>query len=169
MSNILYTELNILDIEDVMSYKEKSTWASLLLTGFIFYFYINELLVAQQLAQLSEEFVVSLFVKIVLITIVIEIVSQTSLALMHYKEAEKGDDEREKQFKLLGYRNAYHVITAGIFIALFLLWSTDISITNIGFSELSPAYNTLSYLLISFLLAEITYYASQAFLYRRGF
>ena len=152
-----------------MSYKEKSTWASLLLTGFILCFYINELLVAQHLVQLSEEFVVSLFVKIVLITIVVEIITQTALALMHSKEAKKGDDEREKTFKLLGYRNAYYTLTSGIFIALFLLWNTDISISNFGFGELSPAYNTLSFLLISFLLAEIIYYASQVYLYRRGF
>ena len=169
MSNMLDTGSNIYDFGGFMSYREKSVWASLLITAYILFYYLSEFISASNAGLVNEALVTALFIKIIAITIVVEVISQTVIAIVNHKEADKSIDEREQKFKLLAYRNAYHVLTAGVFIALFLLWKDMIFISAFNAADLSPAYATLSLLLICFLLAELTFYCSQAFLYRRGY
>ncbi|WP_394173753.1 hypothetical protein [Thalassotalea litorea] len=152
-----------------MSYKEKSVWVSLILNLAIAGYYIFHLHGLYQADLLTEETLTGLFVKIVLMLIVWEIILQASLALLNYHESDKGEDERESLFKLRGNRNGYHVLTAVVFMAIFILWKVDFSEHRLVFNELSAAMNTLNILVMGVLVAEIVNYASQVFYFRRGY
>lgn len=152
-----------------MSYREKSIWATVVLNAYIVYYYLSQLYSAQSAGVLDESYAVGLFIKIIFMSIIIEIISQTIIAIVDHKEADKKADEREQKFSLIGYRNAYYVLTAGVFTALFLLWQVDFGITQFGFMQLSAAHNILSLLVVCFLIAEIVQGISQLFFYRRGY
>ncbi len=152
-----------------MSYREKSAWLSLLITAYIVYYYLSSLIGAQQAQLLNEALLIDLFIDVIIITITYEVILQTILAIVEHKEADKSIDEREETFRLRAYRNAYHLLTAGVFIALALLWQNDFLGTTIGFTQLSAEFNTLNILLLGFLSAEVCFYASQLFYFRRGY
>lgn len=152
-----------------MSYKEKSVWVSLILNLAIAGYYLFHLQGLNTNGLLTEETLTDLFVRIVLMLVVWEIILQASLALLNYHESDKGEDERESMFKLRGNRNGYHVLTAVVFIAIFILWKVDFNEHRLAFNELSAAMNTLNILVVGVLAAEIVNYASQVFYYRRGY
>lgn len=160
--------------EFAMSYREKSVWASFLITLYVAYYYVSTLLNAIANNGLSESLLSSLLLQVVTISITVEVILQTILAIFDAKEADKSIDEREQKFRLYGYRNAYIILTIGVFIALFTLWQVDFqqlefTIKSIDLPGLSSAYNTLNILLLSFLAAEISFYGTQIFYYRRGY
>lgn len=152
-----------------MSYREMSTWASFIITLYIFGYFVMHLVDAQQQLTLTESFVTNLFATIVMVTVVVEIISQTIIAIINHKEADKSADEREVKFKLIAYKNAYHVLTIGVFFGLFMLWRFNFSTNELVFTDLPASFHTLILLLVSFLLAELTYYSTQLFFFRRGY
>lgn len=152
-----------------MSYREMSTWASFLVTLYILGYFVSHLVEAHQQFALTEAVVTGLFATIIIVTIAVEIISQTVIAIINHKEADKGADEREVKFKLIAYRNAYYVLSIGVFIGLFTLWGFNFSSHELVFSELSASFHALIFLLLSFLLAELTYYSTQLFFFRRGY
>ena len=91
------------------------------------------------------------------------------VAAVHAKEAEEGDDERDKQIEILGTRNAYYVLVFGIISAVAQTQFSHFSDIGISFSTLSSGYNIIHYVIVSFLIAEIVKYISQLYYYRRGF
>jgi hypothetical protein len=105
----------------------------------------------------------------IILVIVLEIVSQTIIAIIDHKQADQKDDERDKTINLIASRNAYIVLVVGIVSAIFHAQVTSFITINAGFIELSKGYNLLNIIIGSFLVAEIIKYLTQLFYYRRGF
>ena len=152
-----------------MSYKEKSIAISMFITSYILYYYITGLYDLSINNLLSNETQMALVRSAIILVIILEIVSQTIIAIIDHKQADQKDDERDKSINLIASRNAYIVLVIGIVSAIFHAQVITFIPINIGFTELSNSYNLLNIIISSFLVAEIIKYITQLFYYRRGF
>ena len=152
-----------------MSYKERSIWASLAILIYIWFDYFNELTALHFAQQLTVEMVNSLLLDVVVLTIVLEIILQIIIAIIDNKNANYSEDERDKLISLHGSRNAYAILSIGIFLAVFYTVFPTLSTYLLPMVELPNAYKVMHLIIIFSLASEIIKFLTQIFYYRRGF
>ena len=152
-----------------MSYKERSIWVSLLILIYIWGNYFTELSILHFAQQLTVETVNNLLLDVVILTIILEIVLQIIIAIIDHKDANYNEDERDKLITLHGSRNAYAMISVGVFLTVFYTVFPTLSTYLFPTLNLPNAYIVM-HLIIAFALAsEIIKFSTQIFYYRRGF
>ena len=156
-----------------MSYREKSIWASLIIALIILANYLMDVINFANAGTLTPETLQSLFYKVILWTVILEIASQTAIAIIDHKQADQGDDERDKLIKLKASNIAYNLLGSAIYIAIFFIWLSHAKPEKMDnpfiLSTVPNIYSVFNILLVGFLIAEVSKYATQVFYYRRGF
>lgn len=139
-----------------MSFQEKSIWISLVSTILIFGYYFTQAISVFKNPDVHKTNLIGLFVGVIFLVVIIQIISQSILALVNRKEAEKGEDERDHLIKLKATRMSY-------FILVFGVWVTGISMLILP----SPLVMA-NIIMFFFILSEIAGFTSQLLHYRRG-
>jgi hypothetical protein len=95
-----------MDIIMDMSFKEKSTWISLLSTLIIFGYYFISLMGLTELPDAQAKTAAGqLLMRAVVLSIVVEIIFQGMLAAINHQTASSGGDERDKYLFNFSYRS----------------------------------------------------------------
>ena len=137
-----------------MSYQEKSVLGSLLAVGVVFgYYFASVLRDLGRPAFDGASLPIGGLVLAVIAIVVIEIVYHIVLAL-ESKPVPK--DERDTLIASKAYRNAYFVLSAGIFVVMCAVM--------LAFKP----FVTVNLVLFVWVLAELAQFATQLFYYRRG-
>ena len=142
-----------------MSKQEIYAWTSLLSSISILIIYTAYAIGFPENWAEVEDQLVSIFIKIFLFVLVIEIAIGV---LKNKNEIEK--DERDEMVAGKGYRNAYHFLSVAVVFVLFQMIMED----TLGFNAL--VYGTVSLvnvLIYVVLLASIINRGTQIFFYRR--
>lgn len=154
-----------------MSFKEKSTWISLLCTICIFayYFYNLGALVGIPEVQ-AKAAATSLATRAIIYIVIAETLFQALLSASNHRDAELGNDERDQIFSYKSNRVAYSILVTGVFITLGRLVLVEY---NPNFADHNSSLQipmlTAHILLFSFILSEVARFATQLFYYRRGY
>ena len=139
-----------------MSYREKSAWICLLGTLLVFapyFIHVGSLFQQQRVIHPAEVWTV--FVLAVVVQTVLTVATHIALARQAEREPK---DERDTAIESTAYRRAYTVLSVSIGLLLCLLvWGPEMSVLGIG-----------QWLLLAFVVAEVTNYGCQVLGYRRG-
>ena len=139
-----------------LSFKEKSVWISLVVTLLLFGYYFIRVISEGNISAPNSS-LLNLFSIIVVLIIVIQITLQIIIAILHRKEAGKGEDEREYLIELKATKISYFIIAFGVWIGTLSL-----------FLNLS-AFVIANIIMFFFVLSEIVGFALQLYYYKRGF
>lgn len=152
-----------------MSYKERSIWVSLAITLYIWFNYFSTLYWSIQQDALTIGIMQSALLKVVIMTIVLEILHQIVIAMIDNKNANYDEDERDKKITLLGTQNAYYILSFTIMAAVLHLLFPVMSQTLESVLSLSNEYVIINIIILGVLVAEVVKFSTQIFYYRRGF
>lgn len=139
-----------------ISFKEKSIWASLIITIIVFGYYFVRVVSIFKEPVPDTSTLIGVFITMVVLMIIIQIVSQITLAIAFKKEANEGFDERDKLISLKATRISYWILILGVVNTILYL--------VLGTSPLLAA-NILWFM---FIIAEICGDSIKLFYYRRG-
>ena len=142
-----------------MSYKEMTIWGTLVVTIGLLSYYL--------LGINSLDTMVSYLYKVVVVAVILEIIMQSVLAGIKHKEADLGDDERDKLIDLKSTKLGHWFCSATILMCVFLATQIERVSERMLLPEVSDLYNIMHFLIIGFLASEIITIASKAYLYRR--
>lgn len=142
------------------SFKEKGLLVSLVVTVAVFGWYFlgafNGMQLQPDLPSLTE------IIGLLILLIVFESIAQASIASIFRNEAE---DERDRLITRVSYRNSYWVISAGVWLLLVQLLSSE----QFDYDSVLVTPNGVFHvLLLAFVLAEITNFVTQFYYYRKG-
>lgn len=152
-----------------MSYKERSIWVSLGILIYIWFNYFMSLSSLHFADNLTVEAIYSLLLTVVIQTVILEIVLQIVIAIIDNKNANYSEDERDKLISLHGNRNAYGILSIGIFIAVLYILFPPLSIFFFPGVEMSNSFKVMHLIIAFAVIAEIAKFSTQLFFYRRGF
>ncbi|TMP47880.1 MULTISPECIES: hypothetical protein [unclassified Pseudoalteromonas] len=150
-----------------MSYKEMTIWGTLVVTIGLLSYYLLGINSLQAAGALSEETMVSYLYRVAVVAVILEIIMQSVLAGIKHKEADLGDDERDKLIDLKSTKLGHWFCSATILICVFLATQIERVSGRMLLPEVSDLYNIMHFLIIGFLVSEIITIASKAYLYRR--
>jgi hypothetical protein len=139
-----------------MSFREKSAWICLLSTLLVFVPYFIHVggLFQQGRPVLAPEIWVAFALAAVVQALV---TAATHIAIARQAQCEP-KDERDRAIESAAYRRAYIVLSVGIALLLCLtVWGPAMSVVGLA-----------QWLLLAFVLAEVTNYGCQVLGYRRG-
>jgi hypothetical protein len=171
MSNILNTKsyLFVTYKGIIMSYKESSILATLLITLGIWGNYTWEVSNLYQQALLSTEVMYGLLFSAVIYTIFLEIILQTVVAIIKHKEANEKSDERDKLISMHANSYAYNILIAGSFCVTFYILFPVIAQFTFSLPSLAKEYEIMHLIIAFALLAEIVRSSVKLISYRRGY
>jgi hypothetical protein len=137
-----------------MSFREKSSWISLLLIVAVFgpYFW----LVGQSLTGNAHVHGGTQFA-LILLFVVLEIVLHVAIAVQSPRDARAPKDERETLIDLKATRSAFYVLFGGALLSIFTMHFR----VNV--------WTMSQFVLFAIVVAELVKFASQIVLFRRGF
>ena len=150
-----------------LSFQEKSIAGSLAITCLLFGWYFSQ--VFEVLMSDSSEAVASLplvLIGVVIAVVIVEIVYHTVIALASRPEEE---DERDRLIEARATRIAYFVLATGCILTIGHTLLGVYFEADIGRRIIINPVMTANYILMSFILSEITGFAMQLYYYRRGF
>ncbi len=171
MSNILNTKSYLFVTQKgvIMSYRESSILASLLITLGIWGNYTWGVINLYQQELLSTEAMYGLLLSAVIYTIFLEILLQTILAIIKHKEANDKSDERDNIISMRANSYAYKVLVVGSFcVTLYILFPVIAKFT-FSMPGLAKEYEIMHLIIAFALLAEITCSLVKLIAYRRGY
>jgi len=153
-----------------MSFKEKSTWISLLSTLIIFGYYFISLMGLTELPDAQAKTAAGqLLMRAVVLSIVVEIIFQGMLAAINHQTASSGGDERDKYYQYKASNIAYSILVIGVLITLGRILLLEF---NPGFDDYNSRLNipllTAHILMFSFILSEATRFSCPLYYYRKG-
>jgi uncharacterized membrane protein len=154
-----------------MTFREKSTWLSLLATIFVFGHYAIAVF-SMDAAVLNQDEMVELAMSnlssAVLYIIIVEVIFQSLTAAASRNKLELEGDERDKFISLVANNSGYWVLTFGVFITLGQLILPNVIGVEFLLEQRSimPMIE-MHLLLFSFILAEIVRFSHQIYLYRK--
>jgi hypothetical protein len=152
-----------------MSHLEKSLWLSLIISVYILVRYMLSYIELYDTNALTDAHLFDNIIDAVVTMVTLEIVLQTIVAILDHKQADSPADERDKLISTKSYRNAYVILSFGVILCIAQIFALQVFPEHMVFvSSLSPLFNLLHWLVLAFLLAEITKLASQAYYYRWG-
>lgn len=155
-----------------MTFKEKSTWLSLLVTLVIFGNYANSVFTMDP-SMLNPEEMIDLAMdnlsSAVLYLIIIEIIFQSLIAAASRSKMEIEGDERDRTISLTANNSGYLVLSIGVVITIGQLILPHVF--GIGAiveerTSIIPLFE-MHMLLFSLILSEIARFAHQIYLYRK--
>lgn len=138
-----------------LSFHEKSIWISLVATLAVFGYYQYQVAVAF-FSPNSEINLNLLFFGAIILTVIIQVVTQSILAIMNKKDSERGLDERDRIIQLKSLQISHYILVFGIWVAGLCLF--------LEFTAPMIAHAALFF----FILSEITGFTVQLIQYRRG-
>jgi hypothetical protein len=154
-----------------MTFKEKSTWLSLLATLYIFGKYAFSVLTMDHTILNQEEMVelaMDNLSSAILLIIIVEIIFQTLIAAASRNEVEVEGDERDKLISLTANNSGYWVLSVGAIITMGQLILPHVSGLEAIIQEKAKIPMLEMHLLLaSFILAEIVRFSHQIYLYRK--
>jgi uncharacterized membrane protein len=154
-----------------MSFKEKSTWVSLLATLLIFGNYAISVFSMDSNVLNSEEMVevaMDNLSSAIFFLIIVEIIFQSLIAAGSRNKIELEGDERDSLITLTSNNSGYWVLSIGVIITI-----GQLILPHVFGIEFSPEKRTsipmfaMHLLLFSFILAEIVRFSHQIYLYRK--
>lgn len=153
-----------------MSFKEKSTWISLVITLGIFgYYFINIWQLASLPPEVAKERALDLLSYVIVVTIILEAVFHGMLAATNHKAADLGADERDKLLEYKSNNLGYTVLAVGVIIVLGrLIFVEHFPQLTVAGSSLGIPMLTAHLLLFAFILSEIVRFSALVIHYRRG-
>ncbi|MCF7827007.1 MAG: hypothetical protein K9N29_10190 [Candidatus Marinimicrobia bacterium] len=139
-----------------LTYQEKSIWASLLITSLAFAYYFSRVLGVIADPALPESSLISVFIGVITITIFVQVVFQSIMAIIYRDEVDKGGNERESLIKLKATRISHYVLISGVWFACLSFY-------------LNPsALMLINLFIVFFVVSEIVGFVSQLIYYQRG-
>lgn len=154
-----------------MSFKEKSTWLSLLATLLIFGNYAVSVFTMDSSVLNPDEMIEVAMRNLssaVLFIIVVEIIFQTLIVAGSRNKIEMEGDERDRLISLTSNNSGYWVLSIGVMITLGQLILPNVIGIQLSLEERTniPMFE-MHLLLFSFILAEIVRFSHQIYLYRK--
>ena len=154
-----------------MTFKEKSTWLSLLATLVIFGDYALAVF-TMDATVLNQEEMIDLAMdnlsSAILFIIIVEIIFQSLTAAASHNKAELEGDERDQLIALTANNSGYWVLSIGVIITLGQLILPHVSGLEFSVQErINVPMFEMHLLLFSFILAEIVRFGHQIYLYRK--
>jgi len=154
-----------------MSFKEKSTWLSLLATLLIFGDYAISIFTMDANVLNPDEMVEVAMHNLssaVLLIIIVEIIFQSLIAAGSGNKVEFDGDERDRLITLSSNNSGYWVLSIGVIITLGQLILPHLSGIEFSLEERTniPMFE-MHLLLFSFIVAEIVRFSHQIYLYRK--
>ena len=140
----------------MLTYKEKSIWITMVATVLVFGFYFTTALNVFRSPDIPEASLIGVFISVMVLTIIIQLVSQRALAVANRKDALANDDERATLVDLKATRVAYFVLAIGIWMAGF----------NVPF--IPSALAMANVMLFFFIISGLAGSAAQLVYLRRG-
>jgi hypothetical protein len=149
-----------------MNYQEKTHWLSLIVCLYIISSYLIDFFQLQTAAQLSDQSLYALIVNAIVWMVILEVVSQISLAIIDYRSADENLDERDTLFNLRSYKVGYYVLSismVGVFSTTFLgqMFNFEPFVEHI-----SPIGQVLHAMLIALMMAECSTLIARVVQYR---
>lgn len=138
------------------TFRENSLWASTITTIIIFSWYFTKVFIALGDPNFEQNYLIGLFVGVMVLVTIIQIVMQTLLAATSRKEAGRKDDERERMIELKATRVSHYILVLGVWV------------TVLGIFFKPTALVMGNTILFFFVLSEIVGYVIQLIQYRRG-
>jgi hypothetical protein len=139
-----------------MSFREKSAWICLLSTLLVFVPYFVH--VAGLFQQGRPVFAAEIWVVFALAAVVQALITAATHIAIARQAQREPKDERDRAVESMAYRRAYIVLSISIALLLCLtVWGPTMSVIGLG-----------QWLLLAFVLAEVTNYGCQVLGYRRG-
>lgn len=139
-----------------MSWQEKSIWFSLISTILVFGLYFSQAFQMVKHTEIPNAAFIVLFVITIVVVVILQIAGQTILAIFHRKDAERGEDERDKLIELRATRISYFILVLGVWMTgmSMVFGSTPVMMANI--------------IMFFFILSEVVCFVAQLIYYRRG-
>ena len=140
----------------ILSYPEKSIWASLISTIIIFGVYFTMAFKVINDPTIPDITLIFFFIGAVGTIIIVQIILQSILAIINRKAADAGHDERDKAIGMRSTQYAYYILIFGIWasVAAMLLNFSTVLLINL--------------IMLSFIVAEVVSYVGTLIIYRRG-
>ena len=151
-----------------MSYKEKSIWASFFVLIYLWCHYFLSVNALQEAQSLTTSAINTLLFIVVVKTIFLEVILQTIIAIIDYKQLDVKEDERDKLISLYANRNAYWLLSLATPIAVFYTVIPTLSGYLYSNNDLPNEYIIMQLLIIVAVCAEVLRLGSQLFYYRVG-
>ena len=150
-----------------LSFKEKSIAGSLIITLALFGYYFIKFfqILAEGSSEKLQELPIVLLVVVVLVVIV-EAIYHIAIALG--PDGDDVDDERDRLIEAKATRIAYFVLAAGCVTTIGHATLAGVFAERLDDSLMVSPIMTANFILISFILAEITGFGMQLVYYRRG-
>lgn len=151
-----------------LSFREKSTWISLISTLAIFgYYFYNILGLSGAPEETAKWAAIGLLIQAIVLSSIVEAVFQGMLAVTNLKATKLGADERDKLFEFKGNNWGYWVLVAGVIIVIVQILLQEQLNVNL-FSRLEIPLLTAHLLMFTFIASEVARFSGQIFYYRRG-
>jgi len=149
-----------------MSFREKSTIGSLVLTVVIFGSYF--LKVFEAFTSSSSDAIAVLpgvLIGVVITVVVVEVVYQVAIAIL---DGEEDSDERDRLVDARATRISYYVLAAGCVATIGHMLISEMVGEWLADSVTRTPIFVANMLVFSFILSEIVGFSMQLFYYRRG-
>jgi len=148
-----------------LSFQEKSIWVSVIAILVVFGYYFISIFSAA--GSMTSAETIFRFIGAIVILVIIEITLHILIAVTDVKGAEEHDvvDERDRLVAIKANRNAYFVLTIGVFTLIGHFVASEMArYPGPDFTPLMSA-NLLLLIVVS---AEIVNFSSQLYYYRKG-
>ena len=154
-----------------MTFKEKSTWLSLLATLYIFGSYALSVFTMDHTVLNQDEMIdlaMDNLSSAILLIIIVEIIFQSLVAAASRNDLELKGDERDKLISLTANNSGYWVLSIGAIITMGQLILPHVAGLEVIIQEkVNIPMFEMHLLLASFILAEIVRFSHQIYLYRK--
>lgn len=151
---------------DSISFRELTLTIELLVSVYIIYIYGQYVFNATPEQLASASWLSGVLLKIIIYSIILMIISHILLAFVSDDELDQPLDVREKQIDLVGYKYTAWILQIGICLAIFQYQAEANNWGPAG--EYNIPFLSLHIMMIAFLIAEITKYATQLYKGRTG-
>ncbi|GGP91144.1 hypothetical protein GCM10009410_26550 [Shewanella ulleungensis] len=147
------------------SFREVTLFVDFLVTAYISYFYVSQLVNASTEQLASIEWLSTVLFEVIVYSIALMVVSYIVLAFISDDELSRPMDVREKQINLVGYKYTAIILQVGVILALF---QYNIAAQDFEFMQSSLPHLPLHILVGAFLIAELAHYGVQLYKGRSG-
>jgi len=141
-----------------VTFKEKSTWVSLVIMLFVYYGYFSRVLDGFLNNSLNKGENVGLFIGAVVVLVIFQVVFQIIAALSNVKDADQPTDERDRLFAVKAGNASGWVLSGCVLTIALLIFVEDLN--SIWAANL---------LVLALVISQVVCYIVTLFYYRRGY
>jgi hypothetical protein len=145
-----------------MSFREKSAWACLVTTVLVFVPYFGYVFRLYAVGELSPGSIIAAFLAVVMVQSCMNIAAHIVFAIQ-LRQSPK--DERDRLIESRSFRNAYLVLACS---TLLLMMAVVLLAKSISTDPVVSAVVVSQVVFLSFVVAELIKYLTQAISYRQG-